>query len=113
MPKRDDGGPVFPFSFKRTYRQMDGVTNPTRTETVTSYGVPLVDYMAIHCPNRPIENPEAFANLLIAMDMETTAADADPLQAVRLFNQYDARIRYDWAEAMIAEKRRREGGDGK
>lgn len=75
------GGPAFP-------------TESERQSGATLYhfeGMTLLDYFAAHCPMQP--------NLY-----DVPAGQGDFL----LLAKTDAVLRYQWAECMIAEKRRRE-----
>lgn len=95
MSRVDDGGPAFAAVTRISSKQM---------QMEKTDGMSLRDYLAAHCPASTVKH---IARVSIRPSM--ASKPADDVQAVAA---HESELRYRYADAMIAEKRRTELGDG-
>jgi hypothetical protein len=67
----------------------------------------LLDWFAGQARHEDLAIPETIGECA-----KLIGIDAGSYEGSKHWNAVDARLRYDWASAMLAEKRRREGAGG-
>ena len=104
MSKCDDGGPAFP------YGQLNVETGQP-INGVFSTGMSLLDWFAVQEKLGEDEPGAKTATTLMGEACPEYVADqAGEMRWMKWWAEASARLRYMRAAAMVAEKRRREGG---
>lgn len=98
--KTDDGGPAFPIAFQHRDEQAGMIE-------VRAYGMTLRDYFAASAP-KPWKDGAVLKDLCEVAGVPYADPDAAP-DVYALILQCEARMRYAYADAMLAERARKDG----